>query len=78
MAGQYSLADLPVGSIGMIIEVQAAGNTKRRLLDLGFVPDTVVKVLRRSPTGDPVAYQLRGAVIALRKENSRDILVRPL
>jgi len=78
MTAKRSLADLPVGTRGIIEEIRASGNTRRRLLDLGFVPDTAVDVLRRSPMGDPTAYQVRGAVIALREEDSSAVLVKPL
>ena len=50
--------------------------TRNRLLDLGLVPSTVVEAIRKSPAGDPVAYKIRGAVIALRSEESRHITVR--
>jgi ferrous iron transport protein A len=45
------------------------------MLDLGMVPGTLVEVVRRSPLGDPVAYQIRGAVIALRKDEASYINV---
>jgi Fe2+ transport system protein FeoA len=40
------------------------------LLDLGFVPGTEVSVELKSPNGDPTAYRVRGAVIALRREQA--------
>ena len=49
---------------------------RRRLLDLGLVENTAVECLGRSPGGDPAAYLIRGAVIALRDSDSRDILVQ--
>lgn len=49
---------------------------RTRLLDLGFVPGTVVSRLMESPLGDPIAYQVRGTVIALRSEQTARIEVR--
>jgi len=66
---------LPVGSFGRITRLAACDNTRRRMLDLGFVKNTVVEALRRSPSGDPTAYQVRGAVIALRSEEASNIFV---
>jgi DtxR family Mn-dependent transcriptional regulator len=43
---------------------------RRRLLDLGFVPGTLVEVDMVSPMGDPVAYRVRGSVVALRREQA--------
>ncbi len=48
----------------------------RRLMALGFVPGTKVKVLRRAPLGDPVEYALRGTRISLRGSESACIEVR--
>ncbi len=78
MAEKINLAQLPVGGRGKVISLQAEGLIRSRLLDLGLIPDTVVEVIRRSPAGDPVAYGIRGAVIALRSEVSRLITVSPL
>jgi ferrous iron transport protein A len=73
-----TLARLPVGGRGTVLDIQATGNTRRRLLDLGLVPGTVVEVIRRSPVGDPTAYKIRGAVIALREDDGEAVFVRPL
>lgn len=54
------------------------GMTRRRMLDLGLISDTVVEALQKSPLGDPVAYHVRGAVIALRSEEASKILVETL
>ncbi|GAB4252049.1 MAG: hypothetical protein Kow00109_27680 [Acidobacteriota bacterium] len=51
---------------------------RRRLLDLGLVPGTEVVVELRSPMGDPTAYRVRGAMIALRNDQAAQILVEPL
>ena len=47
----------------------------RRMLDLGFVKGTAVECLGRAPFGDPAAYLVRGAMIALRKEDASGITV---
>jgi DtxR family transcriptional regulator, Mn-dependent transcriptional regulator len=48
---------------------------RRRLLDLGFVPGTLVEIDMVSPGGDPTAYRVRGTVIALRREQANLIRV---
>jgi ferrous iron transport protein A len=45
------------------------------LLDLGLTRDTVVEAVQKSPAGDPIAYLVRGAVIALRSEDASDVLL---
>ena len=52
------------------------GLQRRRFLDLGLVPGTVVKPEFRSPSRDPTAYRIRGAVVALRKAQADLIQVR--
>ena len=48
----------------------------RRLLDIGVISGTRVKCVLKSPLGDPTAYLIRGAVMALRKEDCLDVMVK--
>jgi len=50
----------------------------RRLLDLGFVPGTRVRVVRRAPLGDPTLYELRGTQLCLRRSEAARVRVRAL
>lgn len=74
----FTLADLSPGQQAMVVQVNDPGPAGRRLLDLGLVPGTRVASLRRSPLGDPTAYAIRGAVIALRRDTARQIAIWPL
>lgn len=47
----------------------------RRLRDLGMVAGTRIKCVFKSPLGDPAAYSIRGAIIAIREEDAAGILV---
>lgn len=67
---------LPIGAHGVVLSVGAEGPVRRRLLDLGLVPGTVVKSIRRSLAGDPTAFGIRGAVIALRAQEGSKVLVQ--
>lgn len=69
---------LPIGSSGRVKRLSANGSVRRRLLDLGLISGTPVEALRKSPSGDPTAYQIRGAVIALRSEESSLIMMEAL
>lgn len=70
-----TLADIPPSSSGVVTAVHSEGLERRRMMDLGIVPGTVIKAEMRSPMGDPVAYRVRGALIALRQEQARLIEV---
>jgi DtxR family Mn-dependent transcriptional regulator len=63
------LSVLDVGETARVVGISSAcrGTERRRLLDLGLIPGTVVHAEMRSPSGDPTAYRIRGAVIALRR-----------
>ncbi len=69
------LSELKKGEKAIIRELNLNGLTRRRLFDLGFIPGTDVMVVFESPLGDPVAYAVRGTLIALRREESEKIIV---
>lgn len=72
------LSFLPVGRKARVKALKSNGISRRRLLDLGLISDTVIEALQKSPSGDPVAYLVRGAVIALRSEEASKIIVEPV
>ena len=63
------LSDLGPGELAVVESVAAPGPIGRRLLDLGFLPDTPVALLRRAPLGDPSVYEIRGSQLCLRHSN---------
>jgi ferrous iron transport protein A len=71
----FFLSNLPIGSKARVIDLNPDSPLKRRLLDLGLTRDTVVEAVQKSPAGDPIAYLVRGAVIALRSEDASDVLL---
>lgn len=66
---------LPVGSAAKVRSLTNDGNTRRRMLDLGLIKNTHIEAIQKSPSGDPTAYWIRGAVIALRSDEASKILV---
>ena len=71
----YTLNQLPRGESAEICALRTSGAMRRRLMDLGFVPGETVRALYRSCSGDPVAYLINGAVIALRGEDAKGIVL---
>ncbi|MBO9129028.1 FeoA family protein [Bacillus sp. 165] len=71
-----ALSEFPTGALVQLEKMNLEGTMKRRLLDLGFIPGATVKVLQKSPLGDPVAYQVSNTTIALRKEESSKIFAK--
>lgn len=66
---------LPLGKTAKVKSLTSEGIIRRRMLDLGLISDTIVEAVQKSPSGDPTAYCIRGAVIALRSEEASKILV---
>lgn len=73
-----TLADVPIGSRAEVLALSSAceGPQRRRLLDLGVVRGTRIRAMMASAAGDPVAYEIRGAAIALRRQQAEWIHVR--
>lgn len=70
-----TLDKVPLGACVRVEGLDLDGLLRRRLLDLGFVLGTWVRPLRRSPLGDPTAYEVMGAVVALRRSEAARIRV---
>ena len=73
---EKTLAGVGVGEKVRILELQCEGAYRRRLLDLGLIPGTEVRVVMMSPLGNPMAYEIRGSIIALRLEDASKIIVK--
>ncbi len=72
---QISLHQLPIGRKANVSALTSDGAARRRILDLGVIDGTEIEPLYKSPSGNPVAYLIRGAVIALRSDVSEKIIV---
>ncbi|HAN09527.1 MAG TPA: ferrous iron transport protein A [Clostridiales bacterium] len=70
------LNQLQIGQNARIKQLTCEGNIRRRMMELGLIPNTSVEALQKSPSGDPTAYYIRGAVIALRSEEASKIIVK--
>lgn len=81
MPGPFErLSGLALGDKAEVIGISPTcrGTERRRLLDLGVIPGTVVEAELENPHRDPVAYRIRGALIALRREQADLIHIRRL
>ena len=72
-----TLAEVQPGDSATVVGIAPVcrGPARRRLLDLGVVPGTVIHARMRSAAGDPVAYDIMGALVALRREQAAHIRV---
>ncbi|MFC1878682.1 DtxR family transcriptional regulator [Chloroflexota bacterium] len=74
------LHTLKPGQSGEVLELshRLRGTERRRMMDLGILPGTMITAEFASPGGDPVAYNIRGALIALRTEQADLICITPM
>ena len=70
-----TLDKLPLGQEAVITAVGGAGALRCRLLDMGLIPKTRVRVEKVAPLGDPLELRVRGYSLSLRKEDAGKIEV---
>jgi len=72
------LSSLAIGEKGVVLGIskKCRGHQRRRLMDLGVVPGTIIEAEMKSIGGDPVAYRIKGASIALRKKQADKIFMK--
>lgn len=75
---ECTLDALQASQSASIVEVDTRRPSGTRLLDLGFLPDTQLRMIRPAPLGDPVIYELRGYQICLRKADAAQVRVKVL
>ena len=70
-----TLRELNVGKSGRVLTVSGEKVLRRRLLEMGITPRTVVTVKKVAPMGDPIELLLRGYVLTLRLEDAEKITI---
>lgn len=75
MSQYCTLNNINPGEQATIHSLISNGSMRRRLLDIGLIKNTHIECIGRSPGGDPSAFLIRGAVIAIRSEDCKDILI---
>lgn len=70
-----TLEKLAIGKEAKVVKVGGAGELRLRLLDMGLIPRTIVKIQKIAPMGDPIELRLRGYELTLRKEDAKNIEV---
>jgi len=72
-----SLDKLPIGKVGKVLKINGAGDSITRLMEMGLVTGSFIKVERISPFGCPIAIRLKGSYIAIRRRDAQEILLEP-
>ncbi len=75
MCETYPLTTLEIGEKGNVFKINSDGSIRRRLQEIGLIEGTKVECVIKSPACDPIAYEIRGSVIALRNKESDKIII---
>ena len=78
MSAPAKLSELPEGASSVIEGITSGSPALTRLRELGLVPGTRVKLVRRAPLGEPIEIALRGSRIAMRAKDAEEIVIAPL
>ena len=71
-----TLTDLAIGKEPLRTAVNGEGALRLRLLDMGLIPGTKVKVIKIAPLGDPIEITLRGYELTIRREHAKEIIIK--
>ena len=74
MGNTITINNMKAGQTAIIRKIGTKGDMRRRFIDLGLIEGTKIQCVGKSPLGDPTAFLIRGAVIAIRREDSSGIL----
>ena len=70
------LSELKPGQVGVIVDiVEGSPRIRRRILDMGLVRGTKIRVVRVAPLKDPIEFQTSGYNLSLRRDEARNIIV---
>ncbi len=70
-----TLDKLPIGKNAVIKKVGGEGILRCRLLDMGLIPKTTIKITKVAPLGDPIELLIRGYILTIRKDDASKIEV---
>ncbi|MCD6563481.1 MAG: ferrous iron transport protein A [Thermoproteales archaeon] len=70
------LSSLNPGDKAVVVRINGKGAIARRIADMGLIPGTEIKVVRKAPLGDPIEFEVRGYYLSLRKNEADIVLVK--
>jgi len=71
-----SLLDVPRKKFVTVTRVDGERSFRRRIMEMGLVPGTLVRVLAVAPLGDPLTLELRSSKLSIRKSEAAEVQVR--
>jgi ferrous iron transport protein A len=69
------LKDMDPGGVGVVKKIIGSGKTKKRLMDMGLVRGSEIRIIRTAPMGDPVEIEVKGYSLTLRKQDAEEVVL---
>jgi len=74
-SGTMKLSEASVGRSYVVVRVEGPAIVRRRLMDLGLLPRTELKVVRQAPLSDPIEVEVKGYSLSVRRSEARFVEV---
>ncbi|MFP3952289.1 MAG: ferrous iron transport protein A [Candidatus Bathyarchaeia archaeon] len=72
---EVRLSELEPGDEGVVTQIKGSSASRRRIMDMGIVKGSEIKVIRRAPLGDPVEFEVKDYNLSLRKREAENVYV---
>lgn len=69
----YDLTVLNIDDVAVIKEIDLEGPIHKRVCELGFLPGVRTRCVLKAPSGSPIAFEIKGSIVALRKKDAKHI-----
>jgi len=76
MTKELRLSEATIGKTYQVKRIEGSGFIRRRIIDMGLIPGTKVKVVGAAPLGDPIDIVARGYNLTIRKNEASKIIVK--
>ena len=70
-----TLDELKMGKSAVVLSIDKNSDLYQRFIDIGIIENTMIECVLKSPFNDPKAYLIRGATIAIRDDDCKEIEV---
>ena len=70
-----TLDELKMGKSAVVLSIDKNSDLYQRFIDIGIIENTMIECVLKSPSNNPKAYLIRGAVIAIRNEDASAIKI---
>ncbi len=71
-----TLSELPVGGYGEVVHVGGQRSFRRRLMEMGLLPGTLVRVVRRARANGLLEVEVRGCFLSLRQTEAEQLVLQ--